>query len=135
MKKIKEEGLYIGFKIDEPVSFDPFVNNADEDFHTTVIGKVGKGMGFTNKINLKEIEEIELMFEIAERAEDMNLLIVDRISLIMDLECVNKEFDLRLKELLNADDFNFSHDICGIQKNLNRKTKELENFFVPRFSR
>ncbi|KXZ22478.1 hypothetical protein AXI58_10140 [Bacillus nakamurai] len=58
----------------------------------------------------------------------------DRMSLIMDLKCVNEEFNLRLEDLLNADDFNFSHDILGIQNNLNREERKMENLFVPRFA-
>lgn len=73
--------------------------------------------------------------DIAKRAEQMELLLFDRMSLIMDLECANEEFNLRLDDLLQADDFNFSHDIVGIQNNLNRRTKEMENFFVPRYSK
>jgi uncharacterized protein DUF6874 len=42
---------------------------------------------------------------------------------------------LRLDDLLNADDFNFMHDISGIATHLNRDTGKLEDFFRPRFSR
>lgn len=80
-------------------------------------------------------ENLVLIAKIVDRAEEKRLLMFDRISLLMDLECTAKEFDLRLSDLLNADDFNFSHDICGIQNNLNRETKKMENFFVPRFAR
>ncbi|MCH4866776.1 DUF6874 family protein [Bacillus sp. 1006-3] len=72
--------------------------------------------------------------DIAKRAEEKNLLMFDRMSLIMDLECVNEEFNLRLEDLLNADDFNFAHDILGIQNNLNREKRKMENLFVPRFA-
>lgn len=41
---------------------------------------------------------------------------------------------LRLKEFLEADDFNFIHDISGIGRHLNRDTGKLENCFLPRFS-
>ncbi|PSB00053.1 DUF6874 family protein [Bacillus halotolerans] len=71
---------------------------------------------------------------IAKRAEEKNLLMFDRMSLIMDLECVNEEFNLRLEDLLNADDFNFAHDIIGIQNNLNREERKMGNLFVPRFA-
>lgn len=83
----------------------------------------------TNKENLL------LIAKIVERADEKGLLLFDRLSLIMDLECTMKQYDLRLDDLLNADDFNFSHDICGIQNNLNRETKKMENLFVPRFAR
>lgn len=72
--------------------------------------------------------------DIAKRAEEKNLLMFDRMSLIMDLECVNEEFNLRIEDLLNADDFNFAHDILGIQNNLNREKRKMENLFVPRFA-
>jgi len=42
---------------------------------------------------------------------------------------------LKLQELLEADDFNFSHDIFGIRRHLNRETGQLENCFLPRFAR
>ena len=41
---------------------------------------------------------------------------------------------LKLQELLDADEDNFLHDVFGIRRHLNRRTGELEDFFVPRFS-
>lgn len=41
---------------------------------------------------------------------------------------------LRLQALLDADDFNFAHDIFGIRNCLNRETGKLERHFSPRFS-
>jgi len=79
-------------------------------------------------------EELDLIIEIAKRAEKNHLIAFDRISLIMDLEVAHNQFNLKLENLLNADNFNFAHDIVGIQNNINRRTKEIENLFVPRFS-
>lgn len=73
--------------------------------------------------------------EIAKRAEKMNLLMFDRMSLIMDIENVHAEIGLRLNDLLNADDLNFSHDIVGIQQNIDRQSKKLQNLFLPRYSK
>jgi hypothetical protein len=42
---------------------------------------------------------------------------------------------LRLQELLDADAFNFAHDIAGIRRHLNRKTGELLDCFLPRFAK
>ena len=84
------------------------------------------------KMNKKEFE---IIAKVAERAENMGLLLFDRLSLIMDLKCVSEIWKLNFEEFLNADEFNFTHDICGIQNNLNRMTKEMENSFVPRFAR
>lgn len=72
--------------------------------------------------------------EIAKRAESKNLLAFDRMSLIMDLECTHDEFNLRLDELLNADEYNFAHDIVGIQNHLNRAERKMGDFFVPRYT-
>ena len=41
---------------------------------------------------------------------------------------------LRLSELLEADKFNFAHDIFGIQNHINRNNGKIEGFFLPRFS-
>lgn len=79
-------------------------------------------------------DNFDLFVDIAIRAERRNLLVSDRISLIMDLECAHKEFNLRLTDLLAADDFNFAHDIVGIQNNLDRLTRKMDNLFVPRYA-
>lgn len=78
-------------------------------------------------------EERLLLIEIAKRADNKGILMFDRLSLMMDLEIAMEQFNLKLNDLLNADDFNFCHDICGIQNHINRETREIENFFVPRF--
>lgn len=39
---------------------------------------------------------------------------------------------LDLDALLDADDFDFAHDLFGIRENINRKTGELGNCFLPR---
>jgi hypothetical protein len=41
---------------------------------------------------------------------------------------------LKLEELAKADNFNFSHDIFGIRRHLNRETGQLEDCFLPRFA-
>lgn len=79
-------------------------------------------------------DEIVIIVEIAKRAEEMGLLMFDKMSLIMDLQNTHDEFNLRLTDLLNADSSNFLHDIAGIQNNFNRQTMEMENCFLPRYS-
>ena len=79
-------------------------------------------------------DEMLTIVEIAKRAEEKGLLMFDRTSLIMDIQVAHEQFNLKLNELLNADDFDFSHDIVGIQKNINRQTKTVENCFLPRYS-
>lgn len=41
---------------------------------------------------------------------------------------------LRLRDWLNADDFNFAHDWYGIRNCLDRSTAQMMNHFSPRFS-
>lgn len=53
----------------------------------------------------------------------------------LDISATHARCPLRLADLLTANDFNFGHDICGIQRHLNRKTGRLENSFLPRFAR
>lgn len=79
-------------------------------------------------------EKLTIM-KIAERAEEKGLLLFDRLSLIMDIEVAHSEFNLRLVDLLEADDYNFAHDIVGIQNNIDRENKKIINFFVPRFAK
>lgn len=83
---------------------------------------------------IQEKEQFELIMAIVKRADEMGLMVFDRLSLSMDLDATNNEFNLRLQEFLEADNFNFAHDIIGIQNNINRATKKIENCFVPRFA-
>lgn len=58
-----------------------------------------------------------------------------RMDLLMDVEATHcNGCPLKLRELLEADDFNFTHDMIGIQRHLNRKTGHLEDCFVPRYA-
>ena len=41
---------------------------------------------------------------------------------------------LRLADLLDADGFNFAHDMFGIDRHICRETGQLLNHFSPRFS-
>lgn len=72
--------------------------------------------------------------EIAKRADKNGLMMFDRMSLIMDIKTAHEQFNLKLSELLKADDFDFAHDIIGIQNNINRKTNTVENCFLPRYA-
>lgn len=51
----------------------------------------------------------------------------------MDLVAIHQnDCLLNFEELLQADDFNFAHDICGIQNHINRNTGKLMRGFLPR---
>lgn len=79
-------------------------------------------------------QEFEIIVKICERAENLGVEQKDRLTLIMDIENTHDSMGLNLQGLLEADDLNFSHDIVGIQNHINRDTKELEDFFVPRYA-
>lgn len=60
----------------------------------------------------------------------------DAMDITMDIEaCHLNGCPLRLAEMLVADDFNFMHDIGGINRHLNRQTGKLMNCFLPRFAK
>lgn len=84
---------------------------------------------------MRNKDEFMKIAEIAKRADETGLLMFDRMSLILDLEAVHGEIGLKLEELLNADDLNFSHDIVGIQNNIDRQSKTLQNCFLPRYAK
>lgn len=79
-----------------------------------------------------------LISEIADRAwavfKKNKIRGTDRMSLEMDVTAVHANgCPLRLFDLLEADDFNFAHDIFGIDRHLDRETGQLLNCFRPRF--
>ena len=83
---------------------------------------------------MKTKEKFMMYVKIAERAEEMGIYHGKRISLLMDIENADKVFNLRLEDMLNADDGNFTHDIVGIVTNIDRSNPTDFNFFVPRFA-
>ena len=82
---------------------------------------------------MKTKERFMMYVEIAKRAEKMKIYNGERFTLLMDLEHADNVFNLRLEDLLNADNFNFAHDVVGIVNNINRDTKDF-GLFVPRYA-
>jgi len=83
-------------------------------------------------------EDMELEAKIAKRAVVMAKKFnvqYDQMTVIMDIDaCHNNGNPLKLQELLEADDFNFGHDVFGIRQHINRTNGKLKNCFVPRYS-
>ena len=85
-------------------------------------------------------EEFEIIGKICDRAEEMGIVAPSanpanrRMNLVMDIDNAHKDVGLALEKLLEADDFNFAHDVIGIQHHMNRSTGKLEDFFVPRYA-
>lgn len=62
----------------------------------------------------------------------------DRLGLIMDMlaaDGVNGNEAIDWSRLASFDDFNLTHDVCGIHNCMNRETGALEKGFLPRASR
>jgi hypothetical protein len=57
---------------------------------------------------------------------------IDRMETSMDLTACHNEVGLDLERLLSFPDFDFSHDVFGIMRHINRTSGELEGFFIPR---
>lgn len=83
---------------------------------------------------MTRVEEMNTMVAIVERAEKLGIC-RDRLTLLIDLDKAHQQFDLRLEEMLAAEDFDFAHDVRGIQNNIDRSVGVVVNFFVPRFAR
>ena len=82
-----------------------------------------------------EAKERFLMYvKVAERAEDMGIYHGERFSLLMDIENADKAFNIRLEDWLEADDFNFAHDVVGIVNNIDRRNPVNFGYFLPRFA-
>ncbi len=77
------------------------------------------------------------IFSIGERAKKVFKLDDEQTkSIEMDITATHLNgCSLRLKDLLNANRFNFVHDIVGISRHINRITGKLENCFLPRFAK
>jgi len=83
----------------------------------------------------------ELMERVCDRAEGIlakipNSAPVKRRDMMMDLTAVHANGNpLDFQRMLDADDFNLSHDVFGIMRHIDRTTGKLMNFFSPRFSK
>jgi len=78
-------------------------------------------------------EDHALINKILKRAEKLGLT-TNRLSSAMDLTATHANIPLRLEAFLNADDFNFRHDFCGIRNCIDRATGKMRKNFVPRFA-
>ena len=82
-------------------------------------------------------EDQDLIHQIVRRADKLGLINrnYSAMTCSMDVTALHcNGYALRLRDLRDADDFNFMHDIVGIARHINRDTARLENGFRPRFS-
>lgn len=81
-------------------------------------------------------EDVKLISKIVKRAVKMMPMFKrHRLDLTMDLTAAHLSCPLRLQDLLDADNFNFAHDVAGINQHLSRETGMLSDQFLPRFAR
>lgn len=78
-------------------------------------------------------EDRKLIIKIVNRAKKLGLT-TDVLSSAMDITATHELAPLRLKAFLEADEFNFRHDFCGIHNCIDRATGRLQKNFVPRFT-
>jgi len=78
--------------------------------------------------------EMDLIAKIVKRAQtlDSGYITIDAMMDIEATHCSGNPLDLA--KLLEFDDFNFSHDVFGIRRTLNRHTGKLTCCFSPRCS-
>ena len=82
-------------------------------------------------------EALEKISDLADRsqklAKSLDVLGFNKMHWMMNLEAVHLNgCPLDLDRLATFDDFNFAHDIFGIERYLDKKTGKLRNCFVPR---
>ena len=84
--------------------------------------------------NVKKQDAL-LITEITKRAIKGCPKSLDYLTLNMDITATHCNGNpLRLQDFLDADEYNFWHDVYGINNNIDRKTGKLRNCFLPRFS-
>ena len=83
---------------------------------------------------MEAMQEWNAIIRIVDRAERIGIGRGTRITRMMDIQNAHKQFNLRLDDMLAADDFDFAHDFIGIQANMNRLSGRIENLFVPRYA-
>ncbi len=91
----------------------------------------------TKKFTATEVRTIGEIVNRVAAMENSRGLTCDRLSVRMDISSVHETLGLRLEDLLEADDFNFTHDVFGIRKHLDRSEYpgKLMDFFRPRFAK
>jgi hypothetical protein len=78
-------------------------------------------------------EEHLLFSSVADRAHRLiGGGLPDRMSFLMDMQAAHYDIPMDLGKLMAFDDSNFLHDVCGINKHINRTTGKIDDHFLPR---
>lgn len=83
-----------------------------------------------DKVRVEQIVE-----RTAKLAEEVGIETINKTDLEMDLIATHANgCPMQFQRLLDADNFDFVHDVLGIREHLNRRTGRLEHHFLPRFA-
>ena len=72
----------------------------------------------------------EKALAIAQRAVNAGITLTTILTLLIDLDKAVEHLDLDLDRLLNAEPFDFAHDIVGIQSDINRSTEQFSGSYT-----
>jgi hypothetical protein len=86
------------------------------------------------KVTKRDAKLIDKVVDRIRHDVRMNALQRQALDWHMDVLAVHATVGLDLQRLLDADDFDFRHDILGIYSELDRETGKLRDHFVPRFA-
>jgi hypothetical protein len=96
--------------------------------------KVSKYESKLKKNGMKD--RMDLISKIADRVlSDYPSVTAKKFDILMDIDYADQDMPLDLEGLLNSKPADFQHDIVGILKNFNRRTKKMDNQFVPRYAK
>ena len=94
---------------------------------------VAKFASFTSE-EIKAVERIlDRIHPILRRALKQDA--PSRLDLMMDLSATHALLPIDLVGLAEAEDYDLSHDVCGIVRHLDRETGVMGDCFVPRYAR
>lgn len=82
------------------------------------------------------MNDLQTATKVAQRAVNGGLIRPSKVlTLLIDLDKAVEHLDLDLDRLLNADPWDFVHDLNGIQAHIDRSTEEFVGDWLPRCSR
>lgn len=82
------------------------------------------------------MNDLQTATKVAQRAVNGGLIRPSKVlTLLIDLDKAVEHLDLDLDRLLNADPWDFVHDLNGIQAHIDRSTEEFTGGWLPRCSR
>ena len=89
-----------------------------------------------NKEILEEIAQNAVLIErIVDRAEQLNVLKMDRTVACAFMVLAYKHYDLDMQAMLDGNDFDFLHDFLQMPQHFNKDTGTFDDRFLPRFSK